>query len=46
VTFTTDRVGVCSTARGDLFSRAMEQLGDRILAKIDDGEFDPTSHLN
>jgi hypothetical protein len=29
----------------DLFGRAMEQLADRTLAKIDDGELNPTVHL-
>lgn len=42
ITFGGDRVGVGSCGEPDLFGRAMEELGDRILTKIDDGEFDPT----
>jgi hypothetical protein len=35
------RIGVNSTGEGG-FARHMEQLGDRLLAAIDDGQFDPT----
>lgn len=46
VSFTRDmRVAICSTGRSDVFSGAMEQLGDRILARIDDGEFDPSPKI-
>lgn len=36
-----DRVAVNSCGEPDAFGKAMEVLGDRILAKIDDGELDP-----
>jgi hypothetical protein len=42
ISFTGDRVAVNSCGDQALFARAMEELGDRILAKIDDGELDPT----
>lgn len=35
------RVGINSCGEPDEFGIAMEQLGDRILAAIDDGQFDP-----
>ena len=42
ISFTGDeRVGVNSSGEPDLFASAMEQLGDRILAAIDDGQFEP-----
>lgn len=42
ISFAAERVAVNSYGEPDLFGRAMEELGDRILEKIDDGEFDPT----
>ena len=45
VSFSAERVAVNSCGEPDLFGKAMEQLADRILAKIDDGEFNPTVHL-
>jgi len=42
ISFTDERVGVNSSGEPDRFGRAMEQLGDRLLAAIDDGKFDPT----
>lgn len=41
ISFTDERVGVNSSGEPDRFGRAMEQLGDRLLAAIDDGKFDP-----
>jgi len=41
ISFTAERVGVNSSGEPDLFARHMERLGDRILAAIDDGLFDP-----
>jgi hypothetical protein len=43
VSFTDDRVAVNSCGEPAQFGRAMEELADRILIKIDDGELDPTS---
>lgn len=40
ISFTGDRVGVNSSGIGS-FADHMSTLGDRILAAIDDGEFDP-----
>lgn len=40
ISFKGDRVGVNSSGEGD-FAAHMETLGDRILAAIDDGQFDP-----
>lgn len=40
ISFYGDRVGVNSCAETEIFGQAMEKLGDRILVKIDDGEFD------
>jgi hypothetical protein len=40
ISFTEYWVGVNSSGEGD-FARYMEQLGDRLLSAIDDGEFDP-----
>lgn len=43
ITFTRDgKMGVNSSGETDLFLRAMTELGDRILADIDDGKYDPT----
>lgn len=42
ISFQGDRVGVNSSADDPLVLRAMTELGDRVLAKIDDGELDPT----
>ena len=42
ISFKGERVGVNSSGEPDLFGRAMKQLGDRLLAAIDDGKFDPT----
>lgn len=41
ISFTDDRVGVNSSGGPDSFGGEMERLGDRILAAIDDGMFDP-----
>jgi hypothetical protein len=41
VSFTAERVGICSYGVPQKFGDAMQQLADRILAKIDDGELDP-----
>jgi len=41
ISFKGDRVGVNSSGRNDEFSQHMQLLGDRILAAIDDGKFDP-----
>lgn len=41
ISFTGERVGVNSSGETYLSGRAMEQLGHRILAAIDDGKFDP-----
>jgi len=35
------RVGVNSCGEPNTFGKEMERLGDRILAAIDDGKFDP-----
>ena len=43
VSFTDDRVGVNSSGEPDSFGQHMERLGDKILAAIDDGMFDPES---
>lgn len=40
ISFYSDRVGVNTSGIG-MFAKHMEQLGDRILAAIDDGKFDP-----
>ncbi len=40
VTFTLERVAVNSSGIGQ-FGHHMEQLGDKILAAIDDGSYDP-----
>ena len=42
ISFSGERVGVNSSGRGDMWSRQMQSLGDRLLAAIDDGKFDPT----
>lgn len=42
ISFKRDRVGVNSSGEPDLFGRAMERLGDELLAAIDDGKFDPS----
>lgn len=39
--FTRSRVGVRSGAGDRHFAKHMEMLGDRLLAAIDDGQFDP-----
>lgn len=41
ISFTDERVGVNSSGQSDDFGRVMEVLGDRLLAAIDDGKFDP-----
>lgn len=41
VSFTDDRVGVNSSGEPAAFASHMERLGDRLLAAIDDGMFDP-----
>jgi len=41
ISFTSDRVGVNSSGEPADFARHMEQLGDRLLAAIDDGGFNP-----
>lgn len=41
ISFTDERVGVNSSGEPASFGRHMEQLGDRILAAIDDGKFEP-----
>jgi len=41
ISFTYERVGVNSSGEPDMFAAHMETLGDRILAAIDDGTFDP-----
>lgn len=41
VSFKGERVGTCSSGKGCRFGGAMEKLADRILAAIDDGQFDP-----
>jgi len=46
ISFSKDRVGVNSSGEPDLFSVAMERLGDQILAAIDDGKFDPDPQLS
>lgn len=44
VTFSKDmRIGVNSSSPTDSFGRAMDELADRILVKIDNGELDPTT---
>jgi hypothetical protein len=43
ISFKADRMAVNSNGESDLFARAMEELGDRMLAAIDDGKFDPAS---
>ena len=43
ISFTDDRVGVNSSGEPDSFGLHMEQLGNRLLAAIDDGRFDPIS---
>lgn len=40
-----DRVGVNSSGEPEMFARAMDQLASRILTAIDNGDFDPTVHL-
>ena len=40
ISFTSELVGVNSSGEGD-FAKHMEHLGDRVLAAIDDGRFDP-----
>jgi len=41
ISFDGDRVGVSSSGRTDEFGAHMVTLGDRILAALDDGQFDP-----
>ena len=41
ISFTSDRIGVNSSGVDGPFGQEMERLGDRILAAIDDGKFDP-----
>lgn len=41
ISFYGDRVGVSSSGCTDEFGAHMITLGDRILAAIDDGQFDP-----
>jgi hypothetical protein len=45
ISFTDDRVGANSSGEPDSFGIHMEQLGDRLLAAIDDGEFDPVGRI-
>jgi hypothetical protein len=42
ISFSGDLVGVNSSGRGEMWSRQMQSLGDRLLAAIDDGKFDPS----
>jgi hypothetical protein len=41
ISFTTERVGVVSSACTAEFGTAMQALGKRILTAMDDGQFDP-----
>lgn len=41
IDFTTEHVGVCAAGKTEEFAGHMETLGERILAAIDDGKFDP-----
>lgn len=41
ISFSGDRVGINSSAPSPVFARAMEDLANNILARIDDGDFDP-----
>ena len=43
ISFTAERVGVNSSGEPDAFAQHMELLGDRLLAAIDDGQFDPVA---
>lgn len=45
ISFTRDHVGVNSSSETRLFGDAMVELGDRVLAAIDDGQFDPSPIL-
>lgn len=42
VTMGTDRMGVASWGANDITAGAMEELGDKILVQIDDGDLDPS----
>jgi hypothetical protein len=46
ISFKGFRVGVNSSGEPDLFGRAMERMGDQILAAIDNGQFDPSPDLH
>ena len=46
ISFTDKRYGVDSSGEPGSFARLMEQLGDRLLAAIDDGKFDPSEEAN
>lgn len=41
IDFTSERVGVCAAGVTEEFKGHMQVLGDRILAAIDAGQFDP-----
>jgi hypothetical protein len=41
ISFGHERMGVTTCARSEVFARHMERFGDRLLAAIDDGQFDP-----
>lgn len=43
VTMGADRMGVVSCGSNDAIGQAMEELGDKILVRLDDGDLDPST---